>query len=238
MYQIYKIVNIENDLCYIGSTQKALKNVINDHISSYNKWLNNDSRYNFITSYNLFNNYSTDKCNIELLEVIPFNNKNDLNIRKSYYINSLNTVNKLNPANSRKQNKDKYNLEYRLKNKDKIKENMIKHRIKNKDKIRVYAKEYYLKNIIEIKNKRKINNYAKNYRMKNKDSINEKMRAYERQHKDKRRIYSKNYNKKNKDKMNECTKRYYYRNKNKIKMKKYILQLIITIYILLLLIMG
>lgn len=141
--KIYKITSIHTDKIYIGSTTKSLKHRYNVH----------NCKINSCTSKILF---ELGECNIVSILDYPCNNKHELDLIESYYIQKNNCVNQMfnrggNKERKReyyKKNKDKYkeysakNKEYYEKNKDKKKEYISKH----KDRQKEYMDKYYKKN--------------------------------------------------------------------------------------------
>ena len=88
--------------------------------------------------------------------------------------------------------RNKYQKEYSLKNKDKIKESQLEYYLKNKDKILKAKKDYYLKNCNNIKV------YAKNYRLNNPNKIIE----YRLSNKERQKEYNKIYRPNNRNLFN------------------------------------
>jgi hypothetical protein len=163
--KIYKLICDNSDLIYIGSTTQKLYKRLNEH------------KKKDCSSKKLF---ELGNVKIILIEEVKCENKEQLIKREQYYIDKYknNIINDNNAYTDQK----KYNKEYRIKNKDKIKEKRKEwnkeYCIKNKDKIKEYRiknkdknKEYYIKNKDIIKEKRK--EYFKEYRIKNKDKFKE-----------------------------------------------------------------
>ena len=118
--KIYKIEPIcdhdEGDI-YIGSTTKQyLSQRMEKHRSYYRLWLK--GKVNNVTSFQLFEKYGVENCQIILLESVNVNSKDELHSREAHYIKSVICVNKVIPLRSKK--------EYREKNKPKVlKDNKI-----------------------------------------------------------------------------------------------------------------
>ena len=111
--KIYKIISNHGDKVYIGSTcLPRLCTRLAKHKSNYNCWKNGTSGKT--TSYDLFDEYGTENCQIILLETHPCSSKDELKLRERFFIESLNCVNKNIPGRTMK--------EYYQENKDKIKE--------------------------------------------------------------------------------------------------------------------
>jgi hypothetical protein len=101
--KIYKITNNVDDNIYIGSTIKTLKQRFSNHKSNYKMFLNGS--YHNISCFKLFSKYGTDNCFIELIELYPCENKNELEQHESVYINNNKAlcVNKNIPGRTVKQ---------------------------------------------------------------------------------------------------------------------------------------
>ena len=114
---------------------------------------------------------------------------------------------KLNYLQSRCKNcQSIYNKEYRLKNKEILKEKAKIYAENNKEIIKQKQKESHKKYYLE--NKEKIRERERIYVKKNKEKIKEKAKQYRLNNKEKIKEYHKNHNLNNRDKKNE-----YYNNK-------------------------
>lgn len=124
--KIYKLVDLETDMCYIGSTcEKTLARRLATHINYYKNY--KKQKCGFVTSFYILekNNYS-----IQLIENYPCSTKDELTAREGFYISSLNCVNKRVEGRTRKET----TKSYYEKNKQKINE-------KNKQRYEI-NKEY------------------------------------------------------------------------------------------------
>ncbi len=155
--KIYKIINDENEECYIGSTVKKLLSArFAEHKSSYNRWKNNNDH--FMSSFVLFEKYGIENCKIILIENYPCDNKDELRAREEYYRKEHKTVNKYKSYITEQEKKEKNNKN-------------IKKRYAENEKYREQAKDrankYRKKNIIKVKkydcerNKKKNKMYSK-----------------------------------------------------------------------------
>jgi hypothetical protein len=140
--KIYKITNNVNNDIYIGSTIKTLKQRFSKHKTDYKRYLKGNGSN--ISSYKLFEKHGIENCFIELIQLYPCESKKQLEKCEGNYIkeNKVHSVNKLIAGRTVKQ--------YKIDNKDNIKEQKKQYRIDNKDKI-------------------------KQYRIDNKDKLNEKI---------------------------------------------------------------
>ena len=135
--KIYKLVNTEGTLTYIGSTCQALSRRKAKHHDNYKCWKN--GKYGFVTSFRIFDD-DEDGCQIILLEAFPCSNRNELEKRERHFIESMHCVNKNRPTRTIKEWIDEN------------KEDVIK-------KKKEYYKEYYEdnKDIINLKKNQKHN---------------------------------------------------------------------------------
>jgi hypothetical protein len=186
IYKIEPISGGEDGDVYIGSTTcKYLSERISGHRSDYKKW-KNEKKVKKVTSFNLFDKYGVENCQIVLLELVNVDTKDELVAREGFHIRATNCVNKVIPDRTKKE----YDQMYR--------EN-------NKDKKSLYQKTY------RDNNKDKTAEYNKIYRENNKDEISAKIKIYRDNNKEAMKIYREN----NKDKTAEYNK-IYRENKKKL----------------------
>jgi hypothetical protein len=88
--RIYKIIDLETNECYIGSTTLALSQRLAQHVVSYKRWLKGKGRN--ISSFKIIAN---DDYDIVLIELFPCNSKEELYARESHYCQSITCVNKI-----------------------------------------------------------------------------------------------------------------------------------------------
>ena len=148
--KIYKIWSPIGNKIYIGSTTKQyLSQRMTAHKNGYNRWKAKNGGK--ITSYELFEEYGFENCNIELIESHPCNSKDEKNKREGHYIRTLDCVNKIILGKTRKE----YGIEYRLEHKTELNEKSKIYHEKNKTKILERKKIYREKEAISEKNKMK-----------------------------------------------------------------------------------
>ena len=131
--KIYKIepVNGKEGEIYVGSTTKQyLSQRMTAHRGNYKSWKNGKGTK--LMSFNLFDKYGIENCQIILLENCPCDSKDQLTSRKAYYTRTLDCVNKSIPDRTQKEyykdNKEhllEYAKKYRETNKEKISENCM-----------------------------------------------------------------------------------------------------------------
>lgn len=179
--KIYAIRSHQTDKVYIGSTTQVLSARLGSHVRE--KKYYEDGIINYITSFEML---EFDDYYIELLELCPCDSKEELHKREGEIIRTTpNCVNKYIPGRTNKQwkidNKDilkekrkQYNIknrpnriQYDIDNKDKLQQ----YRIVNKDKLNQCSTQWY------IDNKDKIKDSRKQYYAKNKDKIEQKCKA-------------------------------------------------------------
>lgn len=160
--KIYKLISINTNKIYIGSTTKSLKIRLSRHYSDYNTNRN-------ITSTELFN---SGEVIIELIEDFPTTSKYLLEVKERYWIERLDCVNKIIPTRTKKEyyneNKEKYlnyQNNYRQENKIQVKEANNKRYINCKEKYLNYSKEYNQNNKVKIRERQK------QYSINNKETI-------------------------------------------------------------------
>jgi hypothetical protein len=127
--KVYKIVDVNEEMVYIGSTTRQLGHRMAGHRSDF-------KRNQYCSSSILFNKYGVENCKILLLENYPCNNKEELNSKEGEYIKTLNCINKQISGQTKK--------EYYEKNKEKILNNFKEYREINKERIKEHKHLKYL----------------------------------------------------------------------------------------------
>lgn len=140
--KIYKIVDANEEMVYVGSTVKTLSQRMSHHRSSFKSGP-------FTTSHNIFNKYGVENCKILLIENYPCSSKDELNKREGEYIKQLDCVNKMIPGRTSK--------EYYLDNKERIKEyqDINKEHIKEQHKIWCDDNKEHIKEYEKIRREKK-----------------------------------------------------------------------------------
>ena len=147
--KIYKLISIQTDLVYYGSTiENTLTNRLSGHRTSYKKWLNGKDDY--VTSFEIV---KYDDCKIILVESYPCNTKYELTAREQYYIDKNVCVNK-NKANTGLNRKDYFN-QYQIEHMDELKAKKKEYYNNHIDEITQYKKDYYKKHEEETKEREK-----------------------------------------------------------------------------------
>ena len=149
--KIYKVVDIEYNKCYFGSTCEELSRRMAGHRSDYRRY--KDGRHAYVSIFSLFDEYGLDNCKIELVELFPSNRKCELVAREGHYQRHNDCVNKR--TSDRKQdeykrdNSEYFALQRKVyweKNKEYFSEKGKLYREQNKEKEQERHKKYQDKN--------------------------------------------------------------------------------------------
>ena len=189
---------------YVGNTTNFTKrktqhktNCNNDHLVEYNFYV-----YQFIRDNGGWNNW-----NMIVLENVSCIDGNEARQHeRKWMVEKHATLNKRIPSRT--------DAEYRIDNKDKIKEDKKQYRINNADKIKEYTTKYNINNADKIKEDNK------QYRINNADKIKEDKKQYRINNADKIKEDNKQYQINNADKIKEDKKQYRINNADKIKKYK------------------
>ena len=134
---IYKIISLDDDKTYIGSTTKKPKERLKGHEKDYKRY--QKGKFSYVTSFDIL---ATGNYRVEKIKKVKVSCKKELHDHERYYIESTECVNKVIPSRTRKQyrqdNKEKIaeqKKQYRQDNKEKIAERQKQYRQDNKDKI-------------------------------------------------------------------------------------------------------
>ena len=159
--KIYKIVDVNEEMVYIGSTTQALSKRFAAHRS-----LHKSLTLSKCTVSTIFTKFGIENCKIVLIEAFPCNNKEELIKKEAEYIQTINCVNKRIEGRTKK--------EYREANKDSIKE----YYVNNKEALLAKAKEHY------VDNKEALLAKNKEYYEANKESITTYQKEYQKEYRD------------------------------------------------------
>jgi hypothetical protein len=159
--KIYKIEahNGEEGDIYIGSTCKQhLSQRMDKHISYYKRWKEEKTKYTY-TSFQLFDKYGIENCNIVLLESFPSDSKDSLLAKEAFYIKSIKCVNKFIPLrtqkeyyNDNKENKKQYVQDNKIKIISYQKQYHDQYRQDNKEKIKERKSKLFICNCGKVIN--------------------------------------------------------------------------------------
>ena len=108
IYKITPIVDHEEHEIYIGSTTKTyLSQRMDTHRSAFKFW-KEKGKCSHVRSYDLFDIYGVDNCQILLIESFPCQSRDELTSREGHFIRTLTCVNKVLPGRSHKEYKKLY----------------------------------------------------------------------------------------------------------------------------------
>jgi len=166
--KIYKIVvNTEEEYKpYVGSTCQELSQRMTDHRSSHKNWKEGKIKVK-IASYDLFDKFGIENCQIILLEEYPCDSKMKLLQKEREWFDKIECCNKKKPFISKEEIIEQMK-EYYEDHKEEILEQRKIYREEHKEQITEYKKEWYETNKEEIAEQRK------EYRQANKEQITEK----------------------------------------------------------------
>jgi len=112
--KIYKIVvnNTEDEYRpYIGSTTKEyLSQRLTYHKSDYKKYKNGIR--SLVASYNLFDKYGIENCEMVLIENYPCTTKDELHARERYWFDNMENCNICKPMRTEEEIKNKGKMDY------------------------------------------------------------------------------------------------------------------------------
>jgi len=178
--KIYKIEPIQGGDIYVGSTTKQyLSQRMDKHRSDYKRWKAGQACK--VMSFDVFEKYGIENCQIILLESVNATCKEELLVREAHYIQTLECVNKCIPGRTKKQYREDHKEEikqyrddhndqikqYYVNNKGKIAEQKKQYYKDNKDKMSEQKKQYY------VDKKEQIKEHQKQYYVDNKEKIAE-----------------------------------------------------------------
>ncbi len=164
--KIYKIEpkceHSEGDI-YIGSTTKQyLSQRMDSHRRLYKQW-KNENNPKHTRSYDLFDKYGLENCEIILIENVNCDSKEELHRREAFHIKSNKCVNVVIPLRTEKEYYEEHKQRKFALNKMRYQENA-----EVREKVKLSGKAYRDANKELIKERKRL------YREKNKDKIKAK----------------------------------------------------------------
>jgi hypothetical protein len=206
--KIYKITDVGNTKCYIGSTVQPLSVRMAGHKRMFKQYL--DGLKNFVSSFSLFEEFGFENCKIELLEECPCENIEQLLQKEGEHIKSVVCVNKLVVGRTKQESRRAHYLKHQEKRRQYTKEYYSQH----KAEIQEYKKDY------QTKHRVKLSEAHKDFYRKNKPHIQEKQKEYYSQSKERILEYQKEYASTHNTELTEKAQRYYLKNKDQITEKR------------------
>ena len=211
--KIYKITSKQTDQVYVGSTTLTLPERYSGHKSGYK------NKRDYLTAFEIL---QFDDAIIELIQLYPTTSSYFLRVRERYWIEALNSVNKVIPTRTQK--------EWRLANIDIIKIKRKQYKIDHKEEIDAYNKRYDETHKAEsMERSRKYRENNKNlikinqakYVQSHKKEVAERNKLYVSKNKEKvaKRmvVYNKKYKEENKERIKEQDRIRYLKNQDKIR---------------------
>ena len=195
--KIYKIADIGENKCYIGSTCQKLYDRMTGHRYDYKRY--KKGLKHKIKSVELFEEYGLENCFIRLMEEYPCSNRKELNQREGFFINTMDCINKKVAGRSKEEYKDEnkewykeYYRNYYAKNKQKQQQQLNDLKRNNPEKYKERKHNDY------IKHKEKRQQMMKEYYERTKEERKQKLKEYRDTHKEHKRQYDKEYREKKK----------------------------------------
>lgn len=142
--RVYKIVNEDETVCYIGSTKHILKYRLSNHLSSYKFYKANKIKKK-CSIYDAFDSYGIQCFKIKLIEQIDYIDREELRKLEDYYISITECINKYKAYRSEDE-RIQYHQNYRAINFERTKIYQKEYRLKNADRIRAYQQAYRARN--------------------------------------------------------------------------------------------
>ena len=138
--KIYKIVDSNEEMVYVGSTVDTLSRRMVGHRREYKLRRNNYS------VFAIFDKYGVENCKILLLELCPCDTKDELTRREGEVIKANNCINKRVEGRTRKAYRQDHKEQakaYYLANRDKRNEQAKAYQLANRDKRNEQARARY-----------------------------------------------------------------------------------------------
>ena len=159
--QIYKIVDVGQTKCYIGSTVQQLCCRMATHRANYKSYLND--KYKYISVFSLFQEFEPENCKIVWVKDYPCSSKKELEAEEGKLQRETDCINKNIAGRTLK--------EYHNDNKDRISIKQKTYYDNHREERKVYRKEY------NEKNKDMKNEYNKKYIKLNEEKRKEKIKC-------------------------------------------------------------
>lgn len=155
---VYRIIHLDSDICYVGSTINTTRARWQQHKSVYKDWLNDKEKYSTIAIYPYIEKYGFDRFRMILIKSYNVYDKKHLRAMEQLAINKFTCVNticalSLIGVNSMSKHYDKYRY---LNNREKKLEQSKIYRETHKQSISDWKKSYYLQNKQSIKEQRSV----------------------------------------------------------------------------------
>lgn len=132
--RIYRIIHLQSEICYIGSTCNELKQRWQQHKSGFNRWMA-DKKLKSLSIFPFMEEYGIDQFKITLVKEYKVADKMHLHALEQLWVNKFRktAVNLNNPFAIAPLFKKQYYKQYRDNNKEIIKEKCQAYRDANKE---------------------------------------------------------------------------------------------------------
>lgn len=161
--RVYKIIHLQSNICYVGSTFNILRQRWQSHKNAFNGFLKNKNRGASIYQY--FEKYGIENFKLILIREYEVVDRYHLEAYETLWINKLKSCNKYQPFRITYL----YNKKWGYENRNQRNLYKKEYRKNNQELIKIQKKEYYEKNKENIKIKKS------EWKNKNKDKLSEKV---------------------------------------------------------------
>lgn len=183
--KIYQIIAPDGTI-YIGSTISTLVCRFGNHRRAYTSW--KKGRERLTTVFEMFEAHGVENCKIELIESYPCVSKRELERREGEIIKQRDCINKVVAGRTSE--------EYRIDNKDELKEKFKTFYEENREEQIERVKQYYIEHSDQVKAR------AKKYVQEHPEETRERKRLYRLNNPEKIREQKRKWNELNRDKIN------------------------------------
>lgn len=183
--KIYQVVAPDGSK-YIGSTISTLTGRFGNHRRAHRAWKAGKERNT--TVFTLFDKYGVENCKIELIENFPCSSKKELERREGEIIRSTECINQIIAGRTGE--------EYRIDNKEILKEKFKIFYESNKERERERSRKYAEENPEKVKERVRL------YAQENQDKIRERKRKYREENAEEIREQKRVWRELNRDKIN------------------------------------
>jgi hypothetical protein len=237
--KVYRLVCNNTGNQYIGSTTQSLSQRLGGHKTDYKRFIDGKMTRQ-ISSFSILceNNFE-----MILIEEYSCENKNQLERRERYFIETMECVNKVKPSRTREEKKE-YKQKYQQEHKEEVQKYREKYQQEHKEEVQKYHQKYYQENKEELQknqqkyrqeHKEELQKYQqerkeelqkyrqehkeerKEYWQKYRQEHKEELQKYRQEHKEERKEYDQKYQQEHKEKIKEQTQKYWQEHKEKIK---------------------
>lgn len=141
---VYKIIHLDSNICYIGSTCDSISGRWRTHKNGYNRWIGNKDQLRTVSIYPYFEQHGIDRFKMILIKSYEVVDIDHLRAYEQLSINRTKCINRFAALQlvSRTCMSKHYAREYRNRNKLMIASQNKKYLSSNKQKHSEYLKKY------------------------------------------------------------------------------------------------